>query len=320
MKRYDQIIKESTQPELPQPKGHSFSSFFQEAAEQSYDMEKCGPNQEWDPIRRKCVTKKKNTENKGDQSPPRQGSSVEPTFDVWGSNGMDGSYALEIEADVQEGTLHDWFGKSKSKGGKPGWVQSDGSPCANEKGETKTPKCYSSERLESLKKTEEGKKKIRSADARKSRQDPDQQEKSGGAKPKMVKTFTDSEDYDKHPSGDGRTKKEEVEYVDEAKDVKGEGSGKKDACYHKVKSRFKVFPSAYASGALVQCREKGADNWGNSTKNEEVEEIQEAPKRKKKCVRCGSTSCRCLGNSFLFGSSGWNPDNGDPGDGGDGGE
>ena len=28
--------------------------------------------------------------------------------------------------------------------------------------------------------------------------------------------------------------------------------GKKDACYHKVKSRYSVWPSAYASGALVQ--------------------------------------------------------------------
>ena len=41
---------------------------------------------------------------------------------------------------------------------------------------------------------------------------------------------------------------------------------KKDACYHKVKSRYKVWPSAYASGALVQCRKKGAANWGNSKK------------------------------------------------------
>ena len=41
---------------------------------------------------------------------------------------------------MQEGNLHNWFSKSKSKDGKPGWVQSDGSPCANEKGETKTPK------------------------------------------------------------------------------------------------------------------------------------------------------------------------------------
>ena len=43
---------------------------------------------------------------------------------------------------------------------------------------------------------------------------------------------------------------------------------KKDACYYKVKSRYKVWPSAYASGALVKCRNKGAANWGNSTKNE----------------------------------------------------
>ena len=54
-------------------------------------------------------------------------------------------------------------------------------------------------------------------------------------------------------------KKEEVEIVDEAE-------GKKDACYHKVKSRYKVWPSAYASGALVKCRKVGAKNWGNSKK------------------------------------------------------
>jgi hypothetical protein len=41
---------------------------------------------------------------------------------------------------------------------------------------------------------------------------------------------------------------------------------KKDACYNKVRSRYKVWPSAYASGALVQCRKKGAKNWGNKSK------------------------------------------------------
>ena len=41
---------------------------------------------------------------------------------------------------------------------------------------------------------------------------------------------------------------------------------KQDACYSKVKSRYKVWPSAYASGALVQCRKKGAANWGNKDK------------------------------------------------------
>ena len=39
-----------------------------------------------------------------------------------------------------------------------------------------------------------------------------------------------------------------------------------DACYRKVKSRYKVWPSAYASGALVQCRKKGAANWGTGGK------------------------------------------------------
>jgi len=41
---------------------------------------------------------------------------------------------------------------------------------------------------------------------------------------------------------------------------------KQDACYHKVKSRYKVWPSAYASGALVRCRKVGAANWGNKSK------------------------------------------------------
>jgi hypothetical protein len=47
---------------------------------------------------------------------------------------------------------------------------------------------------------------------------------------------------------------------------------KQDACYHKVKSRYKVWPSAYASGALVQCRKKGAANWGNKSAKESIEE------------------------------------------------
>ena len=49
--------------------------------------------------------------------------------------------------------------------------------------------------------------------------------------------------------------------------------GKKDACYHKVRSRYDVWPSAYASGALVKCRKVGAKNWGNkSKKNESLSE------------------------------------------------
>jgi len=47
---------------------------------------------------------------------------------------------------------------------------------------------------------------------------------------------------------------------------------KKDACYYKVKASAKVWPSAYASGRLVQCRKKGASNYGN--KSEGVAEAQ----------------------------------------------
>ena len=41
---------------------------------------------------------------------------------------------------------------------------------------------------------------------------------------------------------------------------------KRDACYNKVRSRYSVWPSAYASGALVRCRKVGAANWGNKSK------------------------------------------------------
>ena len=43
------------------------------------------------------------------------------------------------------------------------------------------------------------------------------------------------------------------------------GGSTKDACYHKVKARYKVFPSAYASGAIAKCRKKGAKYWGNKS-------------------------------------------------------
>lgn len=46
----------------------------------------------------------------------------------------------------------------------------------------------------------------------------------------------------------------------------------KDSCYHKVKSRYKIWPSAYASGALVKCRKVGASNWGNKSKKKKLEE------------------------------------------------
>ena len=58
---------------------------------------------------------------------------------------------------------------------------------------------------------------------------------------------------------------------------------KKDACYHKVKARYRVFPSAYASGAIAKCRKVGAKNWGNSKK--ENIQIMVEDKSKSKTVR-----------------------------------
>ena len=152
--------------------------------------------------------------------------------------------------------LHDWFGKSKSSDGKKGWVQLGGKwagkPCARQLGQTSTPKCGSSKMAANLSPEEEEK-----ARTRKNRLDPNQQEKTGGAKPTNVRT-------------------EEMD-LQEVKDKPGKGSGKKDACYNKVKSRYSVWPSAYASGALVKCRKVGATNWGTKTEETMHEEERYCP-------------------------------------------
>ena len=36
------------------------------------------------------------------------------------------------------------------------------------------------------------------------------------------------------------------------------GGSVTDSCYRKVKASYKVFPSAYASGAIAKCRKKKA--------------------------------------------------------------
>ena len=151
------------------------------------------------------------------------------------------------------GSLHKWFKGSKSVDGKPGWVEViSGEPCAREEDddEDETPKCVSSDKRASMSKAE----RI-SAQRRKSAADPGQSKKSGAAKPTYVST--------------------DKPKMNEETDKKGKGSGKKDACYTKVKSRYDVWPSAYASGALVKCRQVGAANWGN--KSESIDLISNDP-------------------------------------------
>ena len=63
-----------------------------------------------------------------------------------------------------------------------------------------------------------------------------------------------------------------------------EAAGKKDKCYYKVKARYDVWPSAYASGALVKCRKVGAANWGKS-KKEGLDDLKALPKDLKKSIK-----------------------------------
>jgi hypothetical protein len=164
----------------------------------------------------------------------------------------------DVKEETKSGdeSLHDWFKKSRGKDPKTGrkvsgWVQLGGpfagAPCARQEGQTSTPKCGSSKMAANLSDKEEDK-----AFRRKNKQDPNQPQKKGGAKPTYVRT-------------------EEMDLQEKKK------SSKKDACYHKVKSRYDVWPSAYASGALVKCRKVGAANWGTKTEATMHEEERYCP-------------------------------------------
>jgi len=118
---------------------------------------------------------------------------------------------------------------------------------------------------------------------------------------KRIQQILDETDDDKLEEGEGKNcgcgqdpcktygvqvKAEEIE-LDEKKKKKKKKKAKKDACYNKVKSRYKVWPSAYASGALVKCRKVGAKNWGNSKKEsleimieDELSQVLEEKKKK----------------------------------------
>lgn len=71
--------------------------------------------------------------------------------------------------------------------------------------------------------------------------------------------------YDMHPEKSKKKVKESNQTL-MTEEQFDEAAGEKDACYHKVKSRYKVWPSAYASAALSKCRKVGAKNWGNKSK------------------------------------------------------
>ena len=199
-------------------------------------------------------------------------------------------------------SLRDWF-----KGG--GWKQTggkyDGKPCAKQPGQTTKPYCRDADDRAAMSKDERDKRA-----AKKRREDPNSDRK-GKAKMvtqessnekdhefemarrqlATVKNASDRLKKKMGKKGEGDLKAwvqskitKAADYIDTAADYVtneelelvteeqfDEAAGEKDACYHKVKSRYSVWPSAYASGALVKCRKVGAKNWGNKTKKEEVQ-------------------------------------------------
>ena len=74
-------------------------------------------------------------------------------------NGNGGNGGGMSESKSGDSSLRDWFGKSKSSDGKPGWVQLGGKyagkPCARQPGQTTKPKCGSSKMKRNLSKDEE---------------------------------------------------------------------------------------------------------------------------------------------------------------------
>jgi len=139
--------------------------------------------------------------------------------------------------------LNDLLNEDLRRWVKEKWVDQHGRPCGNDK--TKgVKKCRPSRKV--------------SKDTPKTWSSFDKKEK-------------DSLVRQKRQVGMGnRTPKAEEINLEEKK------KAKRDACYHKVKARYTrnggTWPSAYGSLALSKCRNVGAKNWGNKTK-ESMNEI-----------------------------------------------
>ena len=180
--------------------------------------------------------------------------------------------------------LRDWFGKEK-------WVRMDTKgnikgDCARGSEKEGKPKCLPQAKAHAL-----GKKGRASAAQKKRREDPNPERR--GAAINVATKVREQDDLDEacwkgyHKEGMKtmfgkkypncvKNKNESLETYIKRNECPGCGglmvsesqlTEKKDACYHKVKSRYKVWPSAYASGALVRCRKVGADGWGNKSES-----------------------------------------------------
>ena len=190
----------------------------------------------------------------------------------------------------------------------PGWVQLGGkfagAPCAKQPGQTTKPKCGSSKMAAEMSPEEE-----ENAATRKRKEDPNPNRKGKAINVKTESKIHESHKEvvsGKKKDSEGYMARNQLDTINKAvvslkKNIKQSDTqlpawvqskitkaadyidtvadyldsdeiseGKKDACYTKVKSRYSVWPSAYASGALVKCRKVGAKNWGNKIQKEDV--------------------------------------------------
>jgi hypothetical protein len=144
-----------------------------------------------------------------------------------------------------DSSLRDWFTKSRASDGTPGWVQLGGK--------------YAGQ--------------------------PCAKQPGQTTKPKCGSSKMKADLSDKEEESAFRRKNQEDPNPDRKGKAKMVATEEKDACYSKVKSRYSVWPSAYASGALVKCRKVGAKNWGNKTKKESFE-LQEMGEVQRYCPKC----------------------------------
>jgi|GEM_PF-393017 len=146
----------------------------------------------------------------------------------------------------KESSLRDWFKRKGAKGSKGGWVDCN---APDGKG---------------------GYKSCGRSSGEKRKKYPSCRPTPGACKEKGKGKSWGKKGSKKRNESMKLTNEDLREIIKEELDaILSEKEGKKDACYHKVKARYDVWPSAYASGALTKCRKVGAANWGNKSKKDE---------------------------------------------------
>jgi hypothetical protein len=174
-----------------------------------------------------------------------------------------------VTENVLDENLRKWFkqkwvniGKKKKGGGHP--------PCGTSGKKRGYAKCVPASKAASMTKKQKASatRRKRAAQNKKGRGGTSSL-RGGGKKPIYVSTKPKKKTKSEDVMNLSKEKLTEI-ILEEYCEILSE---KQDACYHKVKARYDVWPSAYASGALVKCRKVGAANWGNKSKKKEgVEE------------------------------------------------